>query len=124
MIQKTLHDAARAGDRHAIESLLESGVAPDERSGGGETALMLAAAKGAADVVEMLIARGADVNATTTVGNTALMMAAARGHVTVVRILVESGARAAHRNKYGLSATDWAKWTDRRDAILALLEPG
>lgn len=124
MIQKTLLDAARAGDRHAVASHLESGVAPDERGGGGETALMLAAAKGATDVIEMLIARGADVNATTAVGNTALMMAAARGHVATVRVLVESGARAAHKNKYGLSAADWAKWTDRRDAILALLEPG
>jgi ankyrin repeat protein len=124
MMQKTLLEAARAGDRHAVASLLESGATPDERGGGGETALILAAAKGATDVIEMLIARGADVNAATTVGNTALMMAAARGHVPAVRVLVASGARVAHKNKYGLGAADWAKWTDRRDAILALLGPG
>jgi hypothetical protein len=50
------------------------------------------------------------------------MLAAARGRVDAVQKLIERGADGAHKNRYGLGAADWAKWSDRQDAVLGLLE--
>lgn len=116
-----LHAAAQTGTYAALERLLAEGTAIDARSGAGETALMLAAARGRLDVIGLLIERGADVNAVTDAGNTALMLAAARGQVDAARALVERGARKDHRNKFGLGAADWAKWSDRQEELLTLL---
>jgi ankyrin repeat protein len=115
-----LHAAAQTGTYAAVARLLAEGSDIDARSAGGETALMLAAARGRVDVMGLLIERGADVNAATDFGNTALMLAAARGQVDAVRALLERGARPDHRNKFGLGATDWAKWSERQPEVLAL----
>src|SRR5689334_3674255 len=116
-----LHAAAQAGSDDALSRLLAEGADVNARSTGGKTALMLAAARGRLDAIGLLIERGADVNAATDAGNTALMLAAARGQVDAVRTLIERGARKDHRNKFGLGAADWAKWSDRQPELLALL---
>lgn len=116
-----LHAAAQAGSYAALERLLSEGADVNARTSAGETPLMLAAARGRLDAIGLLIDRGADVNAATDAGNTALMFAAARGQVDAVRALIESGARADHRNKFGLGAADWAKWSDRHGDLLTVL---
>jgi len=116
-----LHAAAQTGSHDVLLRLLAEGADVNARGGGGETALMLAAARGRLDMMGLLIERGADVNAATDAGNTALMLAAARGQVDAARALLERGARADHRNKFGLGAADWAKWSDRQGDLLALL---
>ena len=58
----------------------------------GNTALMLAAAKGKAKTVLKLLRAGADTQCTNVEGETALSLAATEAHPRVVRILLESGA--------------------------------
>jgi ankyrin repeat protein len=121
MKPSALLSAAQGGNRDALARLLGAGADVNEKGNGGETALMLAAAHGRLDVIGMLIERGADVNAPTDVGNTALMFAAARGQLDAMRALIERGALVGHKNKYGLGAADWAKWSEREGEILDLL---
>ncbi|HEX6980563.1 MAG TPA: ankyrin repeat domain-containing protein [Alphaproteobacteria bacterium] len=121
MTKPEIFAAAQAGDRDSVMRLLDAGADPDARASGGETALMAAAARGAVDIMEILVARGADVNATTDAGNTALMLAAARGRTEALRFLLVHGAGRDHRNRFGLGAADWAKWSDRSADVLALL---
>lgn len=121
MKQPALHSVAQGGTCDALAHLLGAGADVNEKGSGGETALMLAAARGRLDVIVMLIERGADVNALTDAGNSALMFAAARGQLDAVRALVERGARAGHKNKYGLGAAEWARWSEREAEIVALL---
>lgn len=116
-----LLNAARFADCAAVARLLDAGTDPNERGLYGETALMAAAARGAVEIAALLLARGADVNAATDVGNTPLMLAAARGRVDAVRLLLERGARSDHKNKYGLGAADWARWSEHSEAVLTLL---
>jgi ankyrin repeat protein len=116
-----LHAAAQTGTHDALTRLLAEGADLNARSPGGETALMLAAARGRVEVIDLLLERGADVNAATDAGNTALMLAAARGQVDAVRALLAHGARADHRNKFGLGAADWAKWSERQGELHDLL---
>lgn len=121
MTDPELITRAEAGDAAQVGRLLDAGAPPDAKAQGGETALMRAAARGHREVVERLIAAGAKVDATTDAGNTALMFAAARGHVELLQLLLARGARAEHRNKFGLGAAEWAKWSDRQAEITALL---
>ena len=116
-----LHAAAQTGTCAALAQLLSQGADVNARGSGGETALMLAASRGRLDIMGLLIERGADVNAATDAGNTALMLAAARGQVDAARALLERGASTDHRNKFGLGAADWAKWSDRQGELLTLL---
>lgn len=116
-----LHAAAQSGTCAAISQILDRGADVNARASGGETPLMFAAARGKLDAIGLLIERGADVNAVSDAGNTALMLAAVRGQVDAVRALIERGARKDHRNKFGLGATDWARWSDRQPEVLTLL---
>ena len=115
-----LHAAAQTGTHTAFARLVAEGADVNARAESGETALMLAAARGRLEFMGLLIDRGADVNAATPAGNTALMFAAARGQVDAARMLVQHGANAGHVNKYGLGAADWAKWSERQPELLAM----
>ena len=116
-----LHAAAQSGTCVAVSQLLDGGADVNARASGGETALMLASARGRLDVIGLLVERGADVNAVSDAGNSALMLAAARGQLDAVRALLERGASKDHRNKFGLGAADWAKWSERQPELLELL---
>jgi ankyrin repeat protein len=120
MTLPTLHAAAQTGPYATFARLIAEGADVNARSAAGETALMLAAARGRLEFMGLLIERGADANAATDAGNTALMFAAARGQVDAARLLLDRGARPDHVNKYGLGAADWAKWSDRQSDLLAL----
>jgi ankyrin repeat protein len=117
-----LFAAAQAGDSQALLRLLDGGTDPNQKGDAGERALMRAAANGGIDAINTLLERGADVNATTDAGNTALMFAAARGQIEAIRVLTAHGARTDLKNKYGLGAADWARWSDRINEILPLLD--
>lgn len=118
----------------------------DPRNANDETPLMLAALKGQTELVRQLIARDADVNkpgwaplhyaathghlaimelllelhafidAQSPNGTTPLMMAAHYGTPAAVKLLLEAGADIDMRNQLGLSALDFAKRGNRKDA--------
>jgi ankyrin repeat protein len=112
---------AEAGDAAAVERLIATGASPDAKAQGGETALMRAAARGHIEVMQRLLSAGAKIDAATDAGNTALMFAAARGRVDALQMLLAKGARPDHRNKFGLGAAEWAKWSERQREVVALL---
>lgn len=79
-----------------LETLLEHGGDPNERSGtpGHPTVLMLAAAseQDAAEKVRILLNAGADIHAESERGESALLYAARAGNMDAVILLVEAGA--------------------------------
>jgi len=113
--------AVAARDLAALGTALAEGGDPNQRGAGAEPALSHAAWFGEPAMVAALLQAGAEVDATSEVGNTALMHAAARGYLEVVRLLLAGGADPGHRNKWNLSAVDWAQWPESHAEIEAEL---
>jgi ankyrin repeat protein len=59
----------------AVAALLDAGADPNERAGGGSTALIMAAGYGATDIVRLLLAHGADPRIKDRNGDSALAVA-------------------------------------------------
>ena len=94
-----LLQAAAGGDAVWCEALVRAGVDVAARNSAGETALLLAAARGEGDVVRLLaLWAGADAGgpaAASHCGCEPLVAAAAGGHEGAVRALLECGVDAA-----------------------------
>ena len=132
--------AAQDDSPSVVQALLLSPALDLEaRNGAGETALMLAAARGNLPLVKLLVARKAQVNqpgwtalhyaagngrlqvveylleqsgyidAASPNGTTPLMLAARQEQATVARFLVEQGADPTLRNQTGLAAADYSQ---------------
>src|SRR5438552_6606751 len=88
-------DAAQAGDREAVKTLLRQAADVNGAQGDGMTALHWAAQKNDVELVRMLLYAGANVKATTRInGYTPLLLAARAGNAPVLEPLLESGADA------------------------------
>lgn len=109
--ERDLFAAIERGDAAAATAALDAGAKPGAPAPTGEPPLVLAAAAGAQEIVALLLARGAPVDGAGGAGNTALMHAAARGHRSVVRLLLQRGADPGRKNRWGMGAEDWAKWS-------------
>ncbi len=116
--------AIAARDPDALGAALAAGGDPNQRGAGAEPALSHATWIGEPAMVTALLQAGAAVDATSDGGNTALMHAAARGQLEVVRLLLAGGAEPSHRNKWKLSAGDWAQWPENAVEIEAELTRG
>lgn len=92
-----------------IEHFLDisTGLHPDIRSGCGDTALMLASARGRRDVMQLLIRRGADPTTADREGRNALMSAAENGHYFACQDLIRVGACINKKSHEGLTAKDY-----------------
>ena len=89
-------DAARAGDRDAVKSLLKDGADVNAPQGDGMTALHWAAERGDLELTNILIYGGANVGAVTRIGQyTPLHIAARTGNAAVVKALVAAKADVA-----------------------------
>jgi ankyrin repeat protein len=88
-----LHDAVRAGDLAAVETLLASGVDIDETDYAVGTALHVAIAQGDESIVGVLIENGADLEAQSELnGARALHLAADFDERPIIGFLLDHGA--------------------------------
>ncbi len=87
-----LIESAGVCDERAIIEALAAGADVNARSGGGTTALMLAAAKGSVECVQLLIAAGADIDASDDDCQNALSLAIESSAHEVVKLLADAGA--------------------------------
>ena len=86
-------DAARAGDRAAVQKLLRDGADVNLAQGDGMSALHWAAVNGDLALADVLLQGGAIVTSRTRLGGyTPLALAAEAGHGAVVAALIKAGA--------------------------------
>ena len=89
---RSLAEAARAGDREALRTLLKQGARVDAAEGDGSTALLWASYRDDLESADLLIAAGASVNAANDLGATPLWAASQNGSAAMVRRLLKAGA--------------------------------
>jgi ankyrin repeat protein len=97
--------AARAGDRAAVERFLDAGFSIHAADADEMTLLMLAASAGHLDVAKILISRGADISASCDQENgfDAMMFACNSGHEDVAGLLLDRGVDVNKRYAPGSS---------------------
>lgn len=126
--QQHLVEALLAGDRAAVERLLERGASPDARVSEGEhrdkTVLMLAAQQGDVALVDLLLAAGADVDGANDRGGNALMFAATQGHAAVVERLLAAGPTVNAQADNGWTALMLATAKDEQAIVQSLAAAG
>ena len=106
-VESPVADAARAGDRDAVKSLMKEGADVNAPQGDGMTALHWAAERGDLELTNILIYGGANVAAVTRIGQyTPLHVAARTGNAAVVKALVAAKADvAAKASPSGVTAS-------------------
>ncbi|MBZ5575039.1 MAG: ankyrin repeat domain-containing protein [Acidobacteriia bacterium] len=87
-----LVDAAKQGDRFALQSLLQKKADVNAADADGSTALLWASYHDDLKSADLLIRAGAHVNATTDLGVTPLWPASENGSAAMVRKLLDAGA--------------------------------
>lgn len=123
MASAELFDWVERGDVTRLKAALDQDSdAANARDTYGVSLIYLAAAKGDLALTQLLIERGADVNKTSDAGNAPIMVAAANGHVETIKLLLEHGATTDGKNRWGLSAADWAKWAESPAEVLDTLD--
>lgn len=116
-----LHQAVRANDLPAVESLIKGGADVKAVTRYGVTPMQIAAMNGNAAILRRLLSAGADVNSATPGGETALMTAARTGNVEAVSLLLERGANVNAKDAVrSQTALMWAV-TENHPAVVKLL---
>jgi len=120
-----LHDAVRANDNAAIESLLASGASVDESDLFLGTALHIAVSQGNVDIARILIDQGADLEAVSELrGARALHLAANFGAVPMLALVLDSGADTESRDDDGRTPLFRAAAQGHTEAVRLLLDRG
>ena len=88
----SLIEAARAGDRAAVKTLVQKGANVNAAEGDGTTALHWASYRDDVEAADVLIKGGAKVNAANDLGVTPLWTASLNGSSAMVRRLLQAGA--------------------------------
>ena len=123
-VESPVADAARAGDRDAVKSLMKEGADVNAPQGDGMTALHWAAERGDLELTNILLYGGANVAAVTRIGQyTPLHVAARTGNAKVVTALIAGKADvAAKSSPSGVTALHLAAASGDSDTITALLD--
>lgn len=120
-----LHDAVRANDNAAVESLLASGASVDESDLFLGTALHIAVSQGTPDIAKILIDHGADLEAVSELrGARALHLAANFGDAPMLALLLDSGADTESRDNDGRTPLFRAAAQGHTEAVRMLLDRG
>ncbi|MGQ0734743.1 MAG: ankyrin repeat domain-containing protein [Acidobacteriota bacterium] len=123
--QRSVADAARAGDRAAARERLSQGADVNAVQGDGLTALHWAALSGDSELATMLIVAGANLRAQTRFGAyTPLHVASEAGRADLVRLLVRAGADIHAVTATGATALMLAAGAGDTASIATLVEAG
>jgi uncharacterized protein len=90
--ESPLAEAAKRGDRQAVQTLLKKKVDVNAPQPDGTTALHWASYLNDADILSQLIRAGADVNAKNNYGITPMAIAAQQASATIIEQLMKAGA--------------------------------
>ena len=119
--------AVAAGDIHAAVMLMADGVAADNLTPQGRTALMVAVQNGHFRMVGLLLNNGADAKRLASNGNSLLHEAATAGNPGIMQLLLEHGGGPGHldhRNDEGYTALNQAAFSGNQPIARLLLEHG
>jgi ankyrin repeat protein len=123
--QEPLIDAARNGDKAAVQSLVAKGANVDFAHGDGMTALHWAAYNDDVDTATLLTRRGAKIDPITRNGSlTPLMIAARNGSGRTAAVLLNGGANVRLRSQDGATVLMLAAAAGSTDIVTALLDRG
>ncbi len=123
---EALAAAAKRGDVERVREVLEEGVSPDAKDGGGYTPLIHAAARGRLAVVELLLDEGADPFVLDSrIYSSALHRAAQSSVPEVALVLLRHGAPIDLQSPFnGHTPLMDAVWHKRAGVVSALLDAG
>jgi uncharacterized protein len=118
-----LHIVTKRRDVSWLSFLLAKGANPNQRDGGGNTALMLAAQLGFAEGLALLIDRKAQVDLPNSSGETPLIRAVQNRDIATVRTLLTAGANSNKADTAsGLTARQYAERDMRSGAIVKAID--
>jgi uncharacterized protein len=118
-----LHIVTKRRDVSWLSFLLSKGANPNQRDGGGNTALMLAAQLGFAEGLALLIDRKAQVDLANSSGETPLIRAVQNRDIATVRTLLAAGANPNKADTAsGLTARQYAERDMRSGAIVKAID--
>jgi len=118
-------DAAQAGDRDSVRSLLRQAADVNASQADGMTALHWAAMRNDASLAETLLYAGANVKASTRINSyTPLLLAAKNGNADVMEPLIKAGADVNGRTSNGTTALMFAAAAGNADAVNVLIDRG
>ena len=117
-------DAARDGDRAAVQKLISQKADVNAPQVDGSTALHWAVYRDDAQLLDMLIRARADVNPTTREGVTPLAMASLYGNAAMIDRLIKAGADVKQRGPNGETMVMFAARNGNPQALTVLLEAG
>jgi len=115
--------AAAGGHLEAVSVLLDAGARVNARDRAGATALHWATRRGEDRVALLILQHKPEVNVQDDAGDTPLMLAANAGNTNVVQALLSLGAKPELKDKFGLTAEEYAK-INKYDDIVVLLRSG
>ena len=119
-----LIEAVKAGDRTAVERILDGGGDPDVRLPDGTAALHWAAYRDDLETADLLLRAGAAVDAANRYGVTPLALAGERGFGAIVERLLQSGADPNTSRRGGETVLMSASRAGDMRSVAALIAAG
>jgi len=123
-VDAKLAAAVKAGDKAAVQSLLQQRVDVNAAEVDGTTALHWAVRNDDMDLVDRLIRANANVKAANRYGVTPLYLACVNGNATMIEKLLNAGAEANAISSEGETALMTAARTGKVDAVRVLIAHG
>ena len=120
-----LTEAARQGDRNAVQTLIRQKVDVNAAEGDGTTALHWAASANDLEMAKTLLAAGANVKAKSRLGGvTPLFMACRSGSAAMIELLIKAGADAGAPDSVGTTPLMLAAASGSVEAVQVLIDHG